>query len=107
MYSLKTKKEELKKAKRMKKNVIKKDYVDCLFEERKFMHAVQIIRSFKHQFYTIKQNKVTLIPYNEKRYMMDNGVSFLPYCKYLGNLLIIFFRNFCNIFQFLRILKQK
>ena len=36
MYSVKTKKEELKKAKGMKKNVFKKDcshqdYVDCLF----------------------------------------------------------------------------
>ena len=36
MYSLKTKKEEMKKTKGMKKNVVKKDinrqnYVDCLF----------------------------------------------------------------------------
>ena len=48
MYSLKIKKEELKKAKGVKKNIVKKyisyqDYVDCLFEERKFMHAMQII----------------------------------------------------------------
>ena len=38
MYSLKTKKEEMKKAKGVKKNVVKKeishqDFVDCLFEE--------------------------------------------------------------------------
>ena len=44
MYSLKTKKEEMKKAKGIKNNVVKKDishqdYVDCLFEERKFMHS--------------------------------------------------------------------
>ena len=42
MYSLKTKKEEMKKAKVVRKNVVKKyishpDYVDCLFEERTFM----------------------------------------------------------------------
>ena len=48
MYSLKTKKEEMKKAKGMKKNAIKKDishqdYVDCLFEERKFMYTMQTI----------------------------------------------------------------
>ena len=59
MYSLKTKKEEMKKAKGVKKNVVKKyishhDYVDCLFEQRKFMHNMQTIRSFKHQLYTIK-----------------------------------------------------
>ena len=45
MYSLKTKKEEMKKAMGVKKNVVKKgishqDYVDCLFEERKFMHTM-------------------------------------------------------------------
>ena len=49
MYSFKTKKEEMKKAKGVKKNVVKKDishqdYVDCLFEERKFMHAMKTIR---------------------------------------------------------------
>ena len=43
--SLKTKKEEIKKAKGMKKNVVKndishQDYVDCLFEERKFMRTI-------------------------------------------------------------------
>ena len=37
-----------------KGNVVKKyishqDYVDCLFEERRFMHTMQTIRSFKHQ----------------------------------------------------------
>ena len=84
MYSLKTKKEEMKKAKGVKKNVVKKDishqdYVDCLFEERKFMHTMQTIRSFKHQLYTIKQNKVSLSPYDDKRHLLDDGISSLPY----------------------------
>ena len=71
MYSLKTKKEEVKKAKRVKKNVVKKDInhrdcVDCLFEERKFMYPMQSIQSLKHQLYTIKQNKVSLSSYDDK-----------------------------------------
>ena len=83
MCSLKTKKEEMKKAKGVKKNVVKKDvshqdYVDYLFVERKFMHTMQTIRSFKYQLYTIKQNKVSLSPYDDKRYLMDDGVSSLP-----------------------------
>ena len=58
LYSLKTKKEEKKEAKEVKKNVVKKDisnqdYIDCLFEERKFMHTMQAIRSFKHQLYIV------------------------------------------------------
>ena len=80
MYSLKTKKEEMKKTKGVKKNVVKKvishqDYVDCLFEERKFMHTMQTIQSFKHQLYTIKHNKVSLSAYNDKQYSMDNGAT--------------------------------
>ena len=70
-YSLKTKKEEMKKAEGVRENVVKidishQDYVDCLFEERKFMHTMQTIRSFKHQLYTIKQNKVSLSSYDDK-----------------------------------------
>ena len=84
MYSLKTKKEEMKKEKGVKKNIVKKDighqdYVYCLFEGRKFMHTIQTIRSFKHQLYTIKQNKVSLSPYDDKRYLMDDRFSSLPY----------------------------
>ena len=57
-YSLKTKKEEMKKAEGVRENVVKidvshQDYVGCLFEERKFMHTMQTIRSFKHRLYTI------------------------------------------------------
>ena len=53
MYSLKTKKEEMKKAKGVKKNIVKKyisdqDYEDCLFQEGTFMYTMQTIRSFKH-----------------------------------------------------------
>ena len=84
MYSLKTEKEEMKKAKGVKKNSVKKDishqdYVDCLFEERKFMQTMQTIQSFKHQLYTIKQNKASLSRYHDKRYLMGDGVSSLSY----------------------------
>ena len=46
MYSLKIKKEEIQKAKGVKKKVVKKnishqDEVDYFFEERKFMHTMQ------------------------------------------------------------------
>ena len=49
MYSLKTKKEKMQKAKEGKTNVVKKDishqdYVDCLFEEIKFMNTMQSLR---------------------------------------------------------------
>ena len=90
----------MKKANGVSKNVVKKDichqdYVDCLFEERKFMHTMQTIRSFKHQLYTMKQNKISLSPYDDKRYLIDDGLALyytaiLVCCKYLVNLSIIF-----------------
>ena len=86
IYSLKTKEGEMKKAKGVKKNVVivikgisHQDYVDCLFEERKFMYTMYTIRSFKHQLYTIKQNKVSRSPYDDKQYLLDDGVNSLPY----------------------------
>ena len=65
MYSLKTKKEEMKKAKEVKKSIVKKeishqDYVDCSFEERKFMYTMQTTQSFKHQLYTSNRIKSPL-----------------------------------------------
>ena len=64
----------MKKAKGVKKYVVKndishQDYVDCLFEERQFMHTMQTMQSFKNQLYTIKQNKVSLSSYDDKRYI--------------------------------------
>ena len=71
MYLMKTKAEDMTKAKGVKKKLFKKDishqdYVDCLFEEIKSMHTMQVIQSFNHQPYTIKQNKVSISPYNDK-----------------------------------------
>ena len=59
MYSLIIEKEEMYRVNGVKKNVVKvkiihQDFVIFLFEERKFMHIMQSIQSFKHQFYTIK-----------------------------------------------------
>ena len=112
MYSLNTKKEEMKKAKREEKKVIKKDishqdYVDFLFEERKFMQTIQSIGSFKHQLYTIKQNKVSFSPY-DTCWMMGLALCqtvILVCCKYLRNLSIIFSKTFVIYFNFFRNLR--
>ena len=40
------------------------------------------IRSEKHQLYTIKQNKVSLAPYDDKRYLLEDRVTSLPYGHY-------------------------
>ena len=76
----------------LKKYISHQDNVDCLFEERKFMHTMQTIWSLNIN--TIKQNKVSLSPYDDRQYLLDDGVSSLSYshfcCKYLWNLSNIF-----------------
>ena len=92
IYSMKTKKGEMKKTKRVKKKLVQKDishqeYKYFYFAERTFIHTMQSIRSFKHQIYTI---------------LSDDGLALshkdiLVCCKYLKKI-IKFIRNFCNIF---------
>ena len=76
IYSLKTKKEEMKKAKEAKKSVVKKyisrqDNVHCLFEER-FMHTMHT-----YQLCTIRQNKVSFSSCDDKRDLLDDVVCSL------------------------------
>ena len=57
--------EEIRKAKGVKKNVIKKsltfeDYKKCLFSEEKVLKEMNIIRSKNHDIYSMNVNKVAL-----------------------------------------------
>ena len=83
MYSVLSEK-EMKKAKEVKKNVIKhqlchQDYKDCLLLEQTYKHSMNSIQSEKHQLYIVKQNKTSLAPYDDKRYLLDDGITSLPY----------------------------
>lgn len=75
---------EKKTAKGISKNVTKRDirhahYIECLFARKRFMANMNRIQSFKHELYTINLNKIGLSPYDDKRYILDNGVSTLAY----------------------------
>ena len=87
MYSLEYDNKSMKKAKGVKKYVIKKymtheDYRNCLFDTSEYLHSMNSIRSIKHQLYTVRQNKTTLSSYDDKRYMLEDGISTLPYGHY-------------------------
>ena len=77
----------MKKAKGVKKYVIKKhieheDYKQCLFNSLKNYHVMNFIRSDKHQLYNMRQNKVSLSSYDDKRYIKEDGISTLAYGHY-------------------------
>ena len=84
MYSYKIGEEEHKKAKGVKKNVVKKeikhqDYLDVLFNKKIMHHQMNTIRSESHQINSYHLNKVSLSPYDDKRYLLDDGITSYAY----------------------------
>ena len=87
MYSLEFDNKSMTKAKGVKKYVIKNqirhsDYRDCLFGCREYLHKMNSLRSEKHIIYSMRQNKKTLSSYDDKRYILEDGISTLPYGHY-------------------------
>ena len=73
-----------KKAKGVKKNVVKKhirheQYKEALFEKQTFRHGMDVLRSERHRIYGQHLNKVSLSPYDSKRWITKNGVDTLAY----------------------------
>ena len=84
MYSYRTEKKENKTAKGVKKGVIKRelsfsDYKDTLFSKCTMRHTMKSIRSDHHQIKSYEINKVSLSPFDDKRYILDDGISSLAY----------------------------
>ena len=83
MYTFKLEdKGEARKAKGVKKNVIKKslsfqDYKKCLFSEEKIMKEMNIIRSENHDIYSMTVNKVALSANDDKRLICENKIDTL------------------------------
>jgi hypothetical protein len=46
------------------------------------MANMRQIRSEKHQLYTVNINKIGLSPYDDKRYILEDGVETLAYGHY-------------------------
>ena len=73
-----------KKAKGVKKNVVKKDikhshFLDCLFNNQIMRHKMNTIRSDHHQISSYQINKTSLSCYDDKRYILDDGITSLAY----------------------------
>ena len=72
----------IRKAKGVKKNVIKKsltfeDYKKCLFSEEKVLKEMNIIRSKNHDIYSMNVNKVVLSSNDDKRIICFNKIDTL------------------------------
>jgi len=76
-----------KKCKGIRKCVVEKsitheDYKQCLFSRESQMRSMNVIRSHHHEVYTEEVNKIALSADDDKRVIMDDGVSTLAYGHY-------------------------
>ena len=74
----------IKKAKGVKKNVVKKhirheQYKEALFRKRTFRQSMDVLRSEHHRIYGQRLNKVSLSPFDSKHWIAENGVDTLAY----------------------------
>ena len=81
MYSLDLGTSQKKVAKGVNKAVIKKvldhsHYKRVLFEQKAMLHEMYRIQSHKHQVSTLKINKLSLSPYDDKRYFLNETDSY-------------------------------
>ena len=84
MYTENNTQIEKKTAKGIKKSVTKRQmrhasYKDCLFGKKQTMVSMNQIRSENHEIYSINLNKIGLSPYEDKRYILDNGSDTLAH----------------------------
>ena len=84
MYSYTTEKKNNKTAKGVKKNVRDRDidhcnYLDVLKDKGQLRHKMKTIRSELHEIYSYEMNKISLSCYDDKRYILHNGIKSYAY----------------------------
>ena len=72
--------DEVQKLKGMKKyvvqeNIIHEHYKRCLFNGQKHYETMETFRSYNQNISTISQNKLALSRYEDKRYILDDGIE--------------------------------
>ena len=88
MYSIKLDDDSEKKtAKGIVRNVIKnhlkhQNYKQILETGDRMNSSMNMIRSFDHNIYTVNVTKVSLSAYDDKRYILDDGVTSYAYGHY-------------------------
>ena len=74
----------IKKAKGVKKNVVKKNithgqYKEALFGRKTYRHGMDVLRSEHHIIFGQHLNKISLSPFDSKRWIAKDGVETLAY----------------------------
>ena len=78
---------EIKRLKGIKKCVVRASinfnhYLECLQQGIQKFASMVTLRSFLHTITTIFQNKVAMSRFDDKRYLLDDGMISLPFGHY-------------------------
>ena len=80
MYSLiSAHDKEVNKAKGINKKLKHKEYLDVLFGKKVVRHGMKRIQSKLHEIGTYDVNKISLTCFDDKRYVLNNGINTLAY----------------------------
>src|SRR5678815_3999169 len=84
LYSYQMAGADHKKAKGVKKSVVKKsithdDYKNCLFTRKEQLRKMNVIRSYHHDIYTEEVTKIALSANDDKRLIQHDGIHTLSY----------------------------
>ncbi|KAL4153215.1 hypothetical protein QTP88_001048 [Uroleucon formosanum] len=82
---------EIKKAKGVKKNVVENkicfnDFENCLLTKESKYIKQNLFRTKKHDIFNVEQNKKALSVYDDKRFILDNGIDTLAWGHYKTNI---------------------
>ena len=87
MYSFKIMGGKQKKtSKGVKKKVVAsiqhQSYKDCLLNSTIMYSTMNQIRSYNHSVYSIEMRKISLSPFDDKRYVLENGIDTIAHGHY-------------------------
>jgi len=59
-----------------------KDYKNCVLNRKTLKVDQMGIKSFNHELFTVRETKLALTSFNDKRYILDDGINSLSYGHY-------------------------
>ena len=66
----------------IKKNITHENYKETLFNNKQMHHKMKTIRSQNHQLGSYEINKVSLSCFDDKRYILEDGITSYAYGHY-------------------------
>ena len=63
----------------IEKEITHEQYKEALFEKKQFIHKMKILRSEGLEMYGMCMNKISISPFDTKRWIADDGIETRAY----------------------------